>query len=328
MNILIDIIHTADVNFYKQAVQELSKKHKIIFTILKRGRLPQIMKKEYPDHEQIVFGKHYSSFIGKLFTITLRQLCFFRIYATRKIDVVSSFGFYPGFLTPLFGIRAINFHDDKEYCFNFKLTRAFASRFVSLCPTKETKKTRVVNSYKELSYLFIKTDDSILKTLGVQKEKYVYVREVASTSLNYKGESHFSYQKTFDHLKKRGFTILFDGEAESNPYTNVKQIKPTFSTEQMMSINKHAALIITSGDTILREGALMGVPTIYTSSRDMAINRPLHEAGLFEIALDDKTLLTITKKILKEKRNLQKKAKKIVSASQNMTAIIVEELTK
>ena len=41
----------------------------------------------------------------------------------------------------------------------------------------------------------------------------------------------------------------------------------------------YSLLAVSSGDTVARETALLGVPTVYTGGRDMEINRPLIEEG-------------------------------------------------
>ncbi len=334
MNILIDMVHPADINFYKNAISLLEKKgHKVTISVLRRGLLPSIIKKEYSNNEIILLGKHRSSFSGKILGIFIRQISFLRLYISRRFDVVSSFGFYPGMLAWIRGSRAVHFHDDKEYKLNFTLSKFFCSRFISLCPTKESKHTRVASTYKELAYLNPLPKDSsskLFKKLGIQKEKYVYVRDVASISLNYADNTLVDYTSTFDYLKKNGYKIVYDAEFDNLPYKGIINFKGVHTFEDMISIKRYAALIITSGDTVLREGALLGTPTVYTSNRNMSINKQLHKEGLFVIALSPSNLLQITKVLLKKgtKSLLKKKAKKLISSCDNATNIIVEELTK
>ena len=43
MNILVDIGHTPQLNFYKQLIEQLAiRGHHVYVTVLKRGRLPKI----------------------------------------------------------------------------------------------------------------------------------------------------------------------------------------------------------------------------------------------------------------------------------------------
>lgn len=333
MNILIDIIHPADANFYKNAVAELTNLgHTVTFTVLRRGRLPLIMKKEYPDYEQILLGTHKGGFIHKILGICFRQVGFFKLYLTRKFSVVSSFGFYPGFLaTYLFRIPAVNFHDDKEYKMNFYCTKKFCSRFISLCSTEKESHVEVVKSFKELAFLYparYKEDKGILKKLGVTSGKYVYVRDVTSASLNYKDQENLNYQDIFDYLHEKGYKIIYNPESEESSYKHVQKIVAKFSYEEITALRRYAALVISSGDTELRESALIGTPAIYTSERIMDVNKSIKKAGLFEIATTKRDLLAIVKKLLKKgvKEGMRKKALAFVKGYKDMTAVIVKEM--
>ena len=98
----------------------------------------------------------------------------------------------------------------------------------------------------------------------------------------------------------------------------------------MTAIKKYAALVVTSGDTVLREGALLGAPTIYTSDRIMDVNKDLYKEGLFAIAKNSKALLSQGKKYLSPTFNRKKqeqKAIKHIATRDNMTQVIVDEIT-
>ena len=57
MKILVDIVHMADVNFYKNAVKILRKQgHDISISVMDRGNLPKVVKKEYG--KNMIVGKH------------------------------------------------------------------------------------------------------------------------------------------------------------------------------------------------------------------------------------------------------------------------------
>ena len=60
MRILVDIVHMADVNFYKNAVSILRKEgHEIIISVMNRGNLPEVANKEFsanPDLKGLLIG--------------------------------------------------------------------------------------------------------------------------------------------------------------------------------------------------------------------------------------------------------------------------------
>ena len=300
MNILFDLVHPADVNVFSVTINRLlAEGHTVTCTVLRRGRLPKIVKKEFPGVEVLLLGRHRVSFVGKVLGIVLRECGFFRLYLRRRFDVVVGFGFYPGMLAWLRRSKSIHMHDDREYRMNFSLAKRCARRFIALCPATG-KNVLQVKSFKELAYLspqYRKTDDKVLARLGLKKGGYVYVREIANVSANYAGSTRIDYTPLFEYCKERGLTVLLDPEGEP-AYTDVQVLKGVFSLPEHNSIKQHAALIVTSGDTVLREGALLGVPTIYTSDRVMAINEPLRVAGLFAVAHDPQEVLSLGKDFL------------------------------
>jgi len=315
MKILIDIIHPADVNFYKEAVKQLEKRgHQITFTVINRRNLQEIVMHEFPKNEIIPLGVHKGSFAGKVLNIMSRERLFLKLFRERKFDVVSSFGFYPGMTSWMRHIKSVNFHDDKEYRLNYFLTSRFASKFIPIHG----------QTYKELAYIR-NVSDKVLKKLRVQKDKYVYVRDVSSKSLNYKDSTLFDYSKAFTYIRKKGYKIIYDSESGKSYSDTIVPPRPLLS-EEMNGMKKNAALIITSGDTVLREAALSGVPVIYTSKRQMAINENLTK--MFLTAKDPDDLLMAVEELLTKqaKQDQKKKAKAIINECEDMTKMIVEAI--
>lgn len=335
MKILIDIVHPADLNFYKYAVEYLNNKgHKIIFTVLRRGNLPEKVKNDYKGFEIVEIGKHGKNIFSKIINITLREIQLFFYLIKNRVDKTTAFGFYPGLPARLLGIKSIHFHDDKEYKKNFNMTKIFASKFISLCKIKPSKKVRFVNSYKELAYLhpsLLREDKKetaeFFKSIGIKKEKYIYIRDVANISLNYSKNALFDYTKILEYAKNKGYKIIYDPEIENEKYPYAKRIKK-FNFNNMVAIKKYAALVITSGDTVFREAAILGTPAIYTSDRDMEINRKIFQDKIAFKAKNSQELLKIGKDILKPnaKKKFKKMATKSISKLEDMTKIIVEEI--
>jgi predicted glycosyltransferase len=324
MNVLVDVVHPADVNVFSCTINRLlAEGHKVTCTVLARGRLPEIVKKEFPSCKIIVLGKHRKGVCAKIFGMISRELGFLRVYFSKKFDVVLGFGFYAGIFAWIRGAKAVHMHDDKEYKTMFALSKFFCSRFISFVPTTG-KKVRVVKGFKELMYVspdYVSFDDTVLKRLRVRKGKYVYVREIANVSVNYAGSTRIDYTAAFAWLSKKGYIILFDAEGACS-YDNVRMVRGVFSLAEHNSMKKNAALIITSGDTVLREGALLGVPTIYTSARVMEINKVLLEKNLCSVAKDADELLLLTKKLV-GKKNL---ASSFIASCDDANEILYKEL--
>lgn len=330
MNVLFDLVHPADVNFFSKTINRLlSEGHSVTCIVLKRGNLPKIVQKEFPKTKIIIVGKHRPKIFGKIFGMFQRELFFIKLYLTKKFDVVFGFGFYAGMFSWIRGIKSVHIHDDKEYKTIFFLSKLFARKFISLCPSKG-RTVMEVHSYKELAYLspkYFQSDDKVLSKLKIKPKKYIYVREVANISVNYAGSKRIDYSLLFDYCKENNLKIIFDPEGESK-YKDVSLLKGVFTLEEHNSIKNNAALIVTSGDTVLREGALLGVPTIYTSQRNMAINEVLLKKGLFSIAYSGDELLSLGKLMLKKDFLLKQKtkAKKFVSSCSDINEILYKEV--
>ena len=61
------------------------------------------------------------------------------------------------------------------------------------------------------------------------------------------------------------------------PLGKIKEIRD--STTDLHTLMFHARCVLSTGDTVAREGALLGVPSFYLGSRDLPINRKLINRG-------------------------------------------------
>ena len=118
MNILIDIGHPAQANFFKNIIKILTKKgYTIIITSINRGKLPEILEKEFPNYQIKIIGKHKSSKCSIFFEANL--LRFFQqlnYVIGKKIDLaISCGGFITGAVFKYILLKPnIQFDDDPE----------------------------------------------------------------------------------------------------------------------------------------------------------------------------------------------------------------------
>ncbi len=334
MKILIDIVHPADVNFYKRAIEKLQKKHEVVFTVLKRGKLLEIVKREYPNIRTIPLGAHRQTKITKMLGLVFRELQFVALFMKEKFDKVSSFGFYPAIAAKFFRIPSVLFYDDLEYKLNFNLCKRFGDTFVipSTIPVR-AKNIKTYKGFKELAYVAaLRPQASALKKYNLSEEKYVFVRDIAAVSLNYQDAQDIDYTDTFAFLRSKGYRILYFPEREENEEKYKKYCTIVKgSIPNIHSLLYYATAIISSGDTIAREAALMGVPTIYTGKRDMSVNRPIVDAGLMMLAENKEQVKKKVQAILKKNTKKQLReiiAEKIKTEWENPTAVIEKELSK
>lgn len=291
MRILVDLVHPADVNFYKNAIAELRKDHEVFITAMDRGKLKEIARAELGS--VTVVGRHSGGgFLKKILPNIRRVRALRRFISKNRIDVVTSFSYYPAAAAWGLRQRSVVFHDDAEYWLQFLLCRLFADRLV--IPdfiSARGKNIRKYHSYKEWAYL------KGFKPSKNRRGRYVFIRDADTVSLNYKGEQ-VDLRKIVAPLKDRGLKCVALVEGKKN-YPCEMLEEPV---EDILSIIYNAEALYSTGDTMPREAALLGVPAYYAGDRDMAVNRELMGKNLIKPVKGQllKSLDTIDKKKQKQ----------------------------
>jgi predicted glycosyltransferase len=322
LKILIDIIHPADINFYKNAIKELiDHKHEVVVTYINRGSVKKILDEEYSIFkiEIVNIGEHKHKKIKKIINIPGRIIQLIKYIKIKKIDLATGFGsFYVGFAGKFSGIKTIIFYDDYEYKEMFKLAKISADKFIiPKSINYKSKNTLRVFDYKELSYLhkkYFKPNKDILKKYNLKPFKYIFIREVSGISLNYKNKNNDMDNIITDLIEKKNNIVLsLEDKKQIEKYKNNCIILKE-PVKDFYSLIFFSKLTISSGDTVAREAALLGVPSIYTGKRDMGVNKSLIKKGLIQ------TSMINTSQLKKKKINYDEyvdTTKKIVEIIEN-----------
>lgn len=334
-NILVSIEHPADVNFYKNAIDLLNKKNINTHLIVRpRGRLVQIIEKEYPNMSCTPISRYYSTLLGKIFGLLEKNIKFISFLRKNKIDAVTGFAdFCVAQAAQILRKPSVLFTDDYEYKPGFYLAKFSATRLVIPASIPVAGKNIVkFNGFKELAYLhpnYFKPNENVLKEYGLKQNAYVFIREISGTSLNYKSSNSILFD-LLPYLSDMGFDLLLSLENKS--LEEKLENKCTILREPVHDIHsliKYAALTISSGDTIPRESCLVGTPAIYTGRRDMCVNKELIEMGcMFKVNDIPETLNTV-KNIVEN--NLDKKVEESIRQAikqkwDDTTEVIVDNL--
>ena len=333
MKILVDIVHMADVNFYKKALQILDNKgHEIIISVMGRGNLPEVVAKELGN--AIIIGAHSKkNFLVKSMVNIKRITILRRLIKKTKPDLVTSFSYYPAAAAIGLNVKSVIFHDDAEYKKQFLLCRKFAGSLVIPDFIRENGRNIIKHHfYKEWAYLnpkYFKANEKVLKYYGLEKNKYVIIRDIAKISLNYKKSNDINYAKIIDSIKNKGLKIVVSLEDKSRKDMFKGGILLKEPVQDIYSIVYYSLALISSGDTMAREAALLGVPSFYASQRKMAVNKELISKG-FISPLNDEISLGKFVRVLsrKQKNKLSRKLKNYVSSIEDTTKIIVDEIEK
>ncbi len=306
MRVIVDITHPAGVNFFKNAVQRLKREENIDVSLIvqPRGKLIPILEKECPGVPFVAFGKHRMTLPGKGFALLVRCLQLLFYLRKRDFDVLTNFDDLGlSYVSRLMRKPLVTFEDYSEYFFGFRRYRHFPTRVV--LPDHLPVKGKNIYKYcgfKELAYLhpnYFKPQKESLKRYGLENCDFVFIREVSSSSLNYRDLVMGQLSKICPYLKALGFKIVLSLEEKSLREQFEKDcIILEEPVEDIFSLLHFATLTISSGDTMARESCMLGTPAIYTGGREMAINKELERKECFFKAEGESQILGAIRKII------------------------------
>ena len=199
MKVIIDIDHPAAINFYKNAINILAEKGtEVEIAVRPRGNILSILQKELPGFHFEIIGKYYSSISGKIIGYIERELGLIHYLSKTNFDISTGFGSEICYASRILGKPSVIFEDDYEYKLTFYLSKFAATRFIM--PDYIPASGRNIYKYrglKELAYLhpkYFKPNKKILDQYKLKPNEYVFIREIANTSLNYRKISSRLYE--------------------------------------------------------------------------------------------------------------------------------------
>ena len=287
MRIHFDISHPAHLNFFKYPIRELQKKgHDVFLTVLDRGSLLSIARREY--NETLIYrsGKHRGGVFSIIFEANI--LKFFRLlsfYFRMRPDVtLSCGGFVAGAIMKIAGRPNYQFDDDPERKTNVRLEKLTATVLFFPPVTESRGNIKIYKGIKEWAYLsptYFRPDVSVLDEYGLTPGQYVFIREVSRETLNYMGQDKDPVIAAMVE-STAGRNVLFSLEKKSD-----RQLYPgewTMLKEPVQDIHSlifFSRMLISSGDSMAREACALGVPAFYCGGRKMAVNGYLSSTGIF-----------------------------------------------
>ena len=286
LRVVFDIQHPSDVNVFKPVVVELKEMGHIPSLIcLARGRVPQIARMEMPKVAQTIIGVHCSGRIGLYIRTGLwRELRLLAYMAFGKVDVaVGQPGFQTALAGKMLGFRGIGIYDDPEHGINHKLSMKWCDPYLlPECLSVQGESIRSFKGLKEWGYLSPKRftpSIEYVRNQGLSPFSYFFLREIAPRSLNYLNETHYPIKQLYDQgLCKHPAVISLEDPTRRSLFPKWKVLKEP--VEDIHSIMFFSKACISSGDSMVREGAQLGVKSIYMGKRLMQANKPIIEMGL------------------------------------------------
>lgn len=279
MNVWIDICHTPQYNFYKNFILRLvDEGNNVMITVLDRGKTPVIIKRELQNLSNVsidIIGKHR---LNKLSAILEANLCrlvkLFKWASNRKIDIGFSNAYPLSCVCWFKKIPCYTFDDDPQTIdYKPKIWFSNLSHYCLYEVPKEYKlssKVKVLKALKEWSYLspsVFKADIKALDGYNLKPKTYIFLREVSVGTVNYTGQASGAILNVKDLLpkdKKVIFSLEDKSKRDMYPSDWILLQEPV---KDIHSLIFYSAALVSSGDSMAREAALLGVPSYYLGIR-------------------------------------------------------------
>jgi hypothetical protein len=233
-----------------------------------------------------------------------------------KPDIQMGNGYLAGLVAKIFRIPSIQFGDDPE-AKDYKLKKFTATElYYANIRVHDCEKLNAPKEWAYLSPSYYFPNEIILKKIGQKKKEYYFIREVSTGTLNYQDQDknqvlaiankiNSQYQivlsledKTKKHLYPSNWIIL------EEPVTDIH------------SIIYYCRGLFSTGDSMAREAALLGVSAYYCGSRIMKANQMVEmDAELNQIsALDIPSTIDIL-----DKKNVSLQGQELIREKLNAT---------
>lgn len=333
MKIIFDLMHPAHVNFFRNAIRILqSEGHEIVISVLDRGKVPSIVKKEFPGIRTKLIGKHRGTAFSILFQANIFR--FFSMLAfliKERPDAGFSVGsFIMGSGMKLLNRKNYQFDDDPERKINVQLEKWTSTRlFFPAIYKDSSSKVEYFNCLKEWAYLsptWFKPEIASLEEYGLKPREYIFVREISNGSLNYKGQEGniiAGFAKELPSDFKYVLSLEDKSTRDMYPENWILLKEPVTDIHSLMY---YSSCAVSSGDSMAREAAMLGVPSVYCGFRTMKANSWMEQEGKLT-CISDNVPLEITRLLshvyIQEQESFRKQ---LLAKWDDVTNIILSQL--
>lgn len=286
MKILFDIKHPAQLNLFKGLSQELvTEGWDVTICYLQRGKLPKIIQSEYAGLNTIAVGSSKGTKWSILWEGNIkRTLVFLDLIRKNKYNICVAASSIPlAMACRLLNVPVIQFYDDPERGKIGSLNALFSNQLFFPPIVEKNKKTSTFNCLKEWSYLSptrFRPSTAILDKYKLEPHNYIFIREVSNKSFNYYDQEDAivcSLSREIDPNAKVILSLEDKSIAHKFPAHWTILEEPVGDIHSLIYYSK---LVVSSGDSMAREGAMLGVPSVYCGIRQMKANNMLMDLGL------------------------------------------------
>jgi len=291
MKILFDIVHPADVLFFKRAIDMLNDRGDEI-RICSRHKDVACALLDNFGYEHRTISSAATGVAGLACELAFRDMQLLRRVLTFKPDVMIGFGGVAiSHCTAITGIPSISFYDSEGSKLQNSLTWPFITRlYVPECyyGRVPAKRTRRIAGVKELSYLHPRhfhADKTLAGECGLDFSCPNFFIRIVSWRANHDiGKNGWSAEQLQDvvrFLSERGRIHISSEVALPD---GLEKFRFRGALDKVHHLLAHCALYIGESATMASEAAVLGVPSIFAGMDHLGYIRELSRHSLVAYA--------------------------------------------
>lgn len=274
MKILVDIIHPANVHYFKNFIFDMNEKgHKIYITARDKDVSHKLLDAYGLKYYSTGKGTIGGGAIGKMLYIIYAEFLMIFYFFKFRPNLSISFSSTPvSHVSYLFGVPHIAFDDTEHAKLNRKLYLPVTNKVITpSCFTLDLgKKHLKIDTYMELFYLhpnrFVPNED-IFEILGLNKgDPFIIIRLISWNAFHDIGENGISIEERTTLVKElsKYARVFITSEGDLPKELLGYQIK--IPVEKMHDALAFSKMYFGDGGTTASECAVLGVPSILISS--------------------------------------------------------------
>ena len=338
MKILIDLVHPAQVHFFKHCIWQLQQRgDAVLVTARKKDVALDLL--DALGIEYTCISEKGSTLLSMGWELVTRTIRLFNIARRFKPDVmVARVGHSVGITGKMLGIPTV-IYDDMEHA---RLQAFIGMTFATYICTglgyyRDFGKRQVrFRGSPVLSYLgpgYFTPDAEPLRKAGLDPDRpYIFIRTVswgASHDVGRAGTSQSQLTEAIEKLSKFGRIII---SYEDELPENLKQYANPVDVDQMHNLLAFASLCLVEGGTMAAEAAVLGVPAICLGTYDFGYLRALeNEYGLIFRPGSLKKAVEIAEELINRndlKEAWKEKQQKMLSESDDVAQFMIDMIDR
>lgn len=281
MRILFDIYHLPQLNFFKPTLQQLGPE-KVDICCVNRGRLVDVIRHDLPEYNLFVYGdyKYNTGFVSTVFRIILPRLYNLHKHVKdNRYSLVLSATYQALLVSWINNMPCIGFSDDPRRI-TYSLTKLCSNEFYIPSFAFNDKTVSRFNALKEWAYLapdYFTPDAQVLEKFNIVPGEYIFIRDVSTKTLNYQAQSENIIPRLASEISDP-VVLSLENKANRSLFPKHWLIleEPVSGIHSIMYYSK---FIVSTGDSMAREGGMLGVNSIYLGERNMPANQMLIREG-------------------------------------------------